>query len=623
MLEDQVAHLLQRYLGNYVRGLNKEDLKISVWQGDVELTNMQLKPEALNALKLPLKVKAGFLGSVKLKVPWSRLGQDPVLVYLDRIFLLAEPATEVEGLSEDSIQEVKKNRIREMEMKLLESQQLLNLEMSWLGSLINTVVGNLKLSISNIHIRYEDLESNPGHPFAAGVTLDKLSAFTVDDNGEETFKAGGALERIQKSVELERVAIYLDSDVSPWNIAKPWEDLLPSEWGQIFKFGTKGGKPAVDYLEKHSYVLEPVSGNAKYSKDRSDASTRKSQSSQNAAVNLDDVTLCLSKTGYCNLLKLADNFTAFNQRLKYAHYRPRFTVKNDPRSWWKYLYRVVTDQMKKASGKLSWEQVLHHAKLRKRYISLYAALLKSDLNRYIVDDNVDIEELDRELDIEVILQWRMLAHKFVEQSVGSEYQLKQQKAKKSWWSFGWTSQTIRDEKETGTLTEEDWKRLNDIIGYKEGDDEQLSTHGNVNMPYLSLSLHMKHNASKLTDSKECLADLSCDNLECCIKIYPEAKIVDIKLGSYRLLSMNGLLAESEIVPNSLVAVFCYKPLDVDVDWSLTAKASPCYVTYLKDSINQIINFFGSCATVSQTLVRETASAVQAIFKGSAREENPE
>lgn len=29
---------------------------------------------------------------------------------------------------------------------------------SWLGSLINTIIGNLKLSISNIHIRYEDLE---------------------------------------------------------------------------------------------------------------------------------------------------------------------------------------------------------------------------------------------------------------------------------------------------------------------------------------------------------------------------------------------------------------------------------------------------------------------------------
>ncbi|XP_056848056.1 uncharacterized protein LOC130498599 [Raphanus sativus] len=98
MLEDQVAYLLQRYWGNYVRGLSKEALKISVWQGDVELKNMQLKTEALNALKLPVKVKAGFLGSVKLKVPWSRLGQEPVVVYLDRIYVLAEPATDVERM---------------------------------------------------------------------------------------------------------------------------------------------------------------------------------------------------------------------------------------------------------------------------------------------------------------------------------------------------------------------------------------------------------------------------------------------------------------------------------------------------------------------------------------------
>lgn len=52
--------------------------------------------------------------------------------------------------------------------------------------------------------------------------------------------------------------------------------------------------------------------------------------------------------GYGNVLKLADNFAAFNQRLKYAHFRPHVSVKSDPRSWWKYAYRGVSDQMKKA-----------------------------------------------------------------------------------------------------------------------------------------------------------------------------------------------------------------------------------------------------------------------------------
>lgn len=52
------------------------------------------------------------LNNSELQVPWSRLGQDPVLVHLDRIFLLAEPSTQVEGSSEDAVQEVKRSRIR-------------------------------------------------------------------------------------------------------------------------------------------------------------------------------------------------------------------------------------------------------------------------------------------------------------------------------------------------------------------------------------------------------------------------------------------------------------------------------------------------------------------------------
>ncbi|XP_062073801.1 uncharacterized protein LOC133778015 isoform X2 [Humulus lupulus] len=613
MLEDQVAYLLQRYLGNYVRGLNKEALKISVWQGDVELTNMQLKPEALNALKLPVKVKAGFLGSVKLKVPWSRLGQDPVVVHLDRIFLLVEPATQVEGSTEDAIQEAKKSRVREMEMKLVEKAQQLKSEVnqSWLGSLINTIVGNLKLSISNIHIRYEDSESNPGHPFAAGVTLEKLLAVTVDDNGNETFITGGSLDRIQKSVELDRLALYLDSDIIPWHIDKPWEDLLPSEWVQVFRYGTKEGKPADRIVKQHTYILEPITGNAKYTKLRANELAKSDQPLQNATVNLDDVILCLSKDGYKDMLKLADNFSAFNQRLKYAHFRPHVSVKSDPRSWWKYAYRAVSDQVKKGSGKLPWEQVLRYARLRKKYISLYASLLKSEPSRVTVDDNKDLEDLDRELDIEVILQWRMLAHKFVQKSTESVH-MRKEKSKKSWWSFAWSNESSEDETEPFHFGEEDWEQLNKIIGYKEGDDNKLVfISDKADALQTSLNIYTKHSATKLIDGpNEYLAELSCEGLHCFIKLYPETKIFNVKLGSYRLSSPNGLLAESATNNDSLLGVFCYKPFDMKVDWSMVAKASPCYVTYMKDTIDQIINFFQSSTAVSQTLALEAAAAVQ-------------
>ena len=75
MLEAQVLYYLNRYLGAYVKGLDPEALRISVFKGDLELRNLQLKPEALQKLKLPITVKAGLLGSLKLKVGPPELTQ--------------------------------------------------------------------------------------------------------------------------------------------------------------------------------------------------------------------------------------------------------------------------------------------------------------------------------------------------------------------------------------------------------------------------------------------------------------------------------------------------------------------------------------------------------------------
>ena len=58
------------------------------------------------------------------------------------------------------------------------------------------------------------------------------------------------------------------------------------------------------------------------------------------------------------------------------------------------------------SGRLSWEQVLKFASLRKKYISVYALLLKSNPSQAVVDDNDEVRKLDRELDIDLVVQWR-------------------------------------------------------------------------------------------------------------------------------------------------------------------------------------------------------------------------
>lgn len=48
-------------------------------------------------------------------------------------------------------------------------------------------------------------------------------------------------------------------------------------------------------MKEHNYMLEPVTGNAKYTKLRLDESRSTGQALQKAVVNLDSVTLSLSK----------------------------------------------------------------------------------------------------------------------------------------------------------------------------------------------------------------------------------------------------------------------------------------------------------------------------------------
>ncbi|CAL5412954.1 unnamed protein product [Camellia sinensis] len=156
---------------------------------DVVLKDLKLKAEALNSLKLPVTVKAGFVGTITLKVPWKSLGKEPVIVLIDRVFVLAQPLL-MEGLLSSlsllsfiscywrrtgrNFLKLNFNRLREekdarTEEMLLTEAESATLEAisrsklgsppagnSWLGSLIGTIIGNLKISISNVRVRYED-----------------------------------------------------------------------------------------------------------------------------------------------------------------------------------------------------------------------------------------------------------------------------------------------------------------------------------------------------------------------------------------------------------------------------------------------------------------------------------
>ncbi|VAI46152.1 unnamed protein product [Triticum turgidum subsp. durum] len=113
--EFAVLFLLRKYLGEYVEGLSVEALRISVWKGDVVLKDLKLKAEALNSLQLPVTVKAGFVGTITLKVPWKSLGKEPVIVLIDRLFILAHPAPDGQTLKEEDREKLFEAKLQQIE----------------------------------------------------------------------------------------------------------------------------------------------------------------------------------------------------------------------------------------------------------------------------------------------------------------------------------------------------------------------------------------------------------------------------------------------------------------------------------------------------------------------------
>ncbi|KAK4798434.1 hypothetical protein SAY86_030760 [Trapa natans] len=628
MFEAHVLHLLRRYLGEYVHGLSAEALRISVWKGDVVLKDLKLKSEALNSLKLPLTVKAGFVGTITLKVPWKSLGKEPVIVLIDRVFVLAHPASDYWTLKEedrDKLFEAKLQQIEEAESATIEAIAKSKLGTqtpgnSWLGSLIATIIGNLKISISNVHIRYEDCDSNICSPFSAGVTLAKLAAVTMDDQENETFDASGALDRLRKSVQLERLALYHDCNSLPWTIDKRWGDLSPKEWVEIFEDGIN--VPVTDMMSKRSktrsYIVSPINGVLKYHRlgkqERNDPETP----FERVSVTLSDVSLTVTEAQYHDWIKLLEAVNRYQIYVEVLHLRPMVSVSEGPHLWWRYAAQA-TLQQKKMCYRFSWDQIQHLCLLRRRYVQLYACFLQQ-----LSDIKIsDLREIERDLDPKVIILWRLLAHAKVESVRSKEAAEQRRLQKRSWFSF--RRQTATEDTSgidsegsqmsEGKLTKEEWHAINKLLSYQQ--DEEFVLHSVKDMQNVIrflVTVSVGQVAARIVNKDD--IEIVCARFEQLLvstKLRHRSTHCDVSLKFYGLSAPEGSLAESvssEQKVNALIANFISSPAGENVDWRLSATTSPCHVTVLMESYNRFTEFVRRSNAVSPTVALETAAALQ-------------
>ena len=96
MLESVLERVLLNNFGQIIQGLDKSNLKIGVWQGNITIKNVSVRPEIFNKFELPLQMLFSHIGKLELKVPWSSLGSKPVEVLLENVFVILTETNEKE-----------------------------------------------------------------------------------------------------------------------------------------------------------------------------------------------------------------------------------------------------------------------------------------------------------------------------------------------------------------------------------------------------------------------------------------------------------------------------------------------------------------------------------------------
>lgn len=639
MFEAHVLHLLKRYLGEYVHGLSSEALRVSVWNGDVVLKDLNLKAEALNSLKLPVTVKAGFIGTITLKVPWKSLGKEPVIVLIDRVFVLAYPVPDGRTFKQedrDRLFEDKIHQIEEAEAATLDAMSRSKLGNnaagnSWLGSLIGTIIGNLKISISNVHIRYEDSVSNPGHPFCCGVTLAKLAAVTMDEHGNETFDTSGALDKLRKFVQLERLAIYHDSDKPPWKVDKSWQDLAPSEWIEIFEEGINELAADCGSVSKwavnRTFLVSPINGVLKYNRLGSQERNNPEIPFEKASLVLNDVSLTITEAQYYDWIKLLEVVSRYRMHVEVLHLRPVIPVSDGPHLWWHYAVQASLQQ-RKVCCRFSWERIQHLCQLRRHYIQVYANLLQRLPNV----DKQELRQIEKDLDPKVILLWRLLAHAKIESAKSKEAAEQKRHTRKSWFSFNWSSDPedvpVADgsglsELTKENLTKEEWQAINNLLSYQpDGELALYSGKDEQAMTQLQIDVSVNQAAAKIVDIHG--TEVVCgrfEQLNVLTKFKHRSTYCDVLLRFYGLYAPEGCLSQSvcsEQKANALAASFVLSPIGEKLDWRLSATMCPCHVTVLMESYHRFMEFVKRSNAVSPTIAMETATALQMKFEEVTR-----
>ncbi|XP_037835905.1 vacuolar protein sorting-associated protein 13C isoform X2 [Kryptolebias marmoratus] len=647
VFESLVSDLLNRFIGDYVENLDKSQLKIGIWGGNVVLENLRVKENALSEFDVPFKVKAGQIGKLTLKIPWKNLYNDAVVATLEGLYLLVVPGAIESQLKTNSYNDIKYDAAKEehyqQEAKQKELQRIEDAlqnavrrdkpqeekKDTFAEKLATQVIKNLQVKISNIHVRYEDDLSDPQRPLSMGVTLSELSLQTTDENWKPCI-LNEATKIFYKLGRLESLCAY-------WNVCSPM--YYKQSWQDIVGLLKSGISVKVRELPHYQYIFQPIFASAKICINPT-AEVQLKSPKANLQLEVQNIAIEMTKTQYLSMIDVLESIDMMTKNAPYRKFRPEVPVHKNAKLWWRYSFKSIMEvHIRRVNRMWSWSNIRCHRENLKTYRNVYKTKLLSQ-SKSGSDTEQQVQDLEKILDVFNITLARQQAQMEVIRS-GQKVAGKKAGGQKQGGGFfsGWfgrkakkEEQELEESKESESsgldqlMTAEEKNKLYTAIGYS-GSSQNLALSKQyvaviVTFQLLrtSVTIREQHNVPEILK-------ILMLNLSTKISQRPGAQAIRMETvlehwyvtGLQQHGTVPSLIASVGDSSSSLLSVvFELNPEESSSDQMLRIHSQPVEIIYDAVTVNSMVDFFKMEKGVDlEVLTSATLSKLEEIKEKTA------
>nr|XP_024214793.1 vacuolar protein sorting-associated protein 13 isoform X2 [Halyomorpha halys] len=492
---------------------------------------------------------------------------------------------------------------------------------SFVEKIASTFIKNIEVKIKNIHVRFEDRISHPGHKFSFGITLSSLEVKTVPPWGEVVLDP---LDLIFKELSINWLCFYLNSNDTLFQLTLL---LKKKELENSFRIGV-GSQTNVP--PSYKYLLGPINAksNLRINLHPESDGTNFAIPKFSLSFDLEGLLICMTKEQYQDLMMFLETLSLMQTASIYRKYRPSvLTYKGNEKLWWNFAYTCIVEDIKRKKKDWDWNHIKMHRYMFQEYVKAYV----NKLMTHSKEAEATCKQLEENLDVlNIVLARQMATREVAQKSVSPMIEQKKGPGFFSRFFYGSSygeeksQETVSISKMQDVLTPEERDDMYKAIGYTEG--ETPTDYPEVFVEFdLSAIIH-KIEIKLIDENGVPLMTIKLTEGITTVQQRPASKSLSVNVSIEKFLirglDQNGtipvLLSTKTAVSKEqplLKVLFETNPLDnKSIDQKIHVFAEPLLVVYDALTINHLIKLFTIKENTVTSKIQAAAQAKLQEFK---------